>query len=404
MFGYMLRSKSTDSLGGLFGDSSVFAAKGYGAVLFLALVILWLLPSPLQARKKAELPFDTSSTVEFHGSVDSIPEVRFITGNAGYLLALNADLYPTPADVRAETRWIRRHSKDLKLFWAHYGDSALASMATYAGIPWSQREIRIDLVRYLSTWELSSPATIPLGGRRLAGIMVAGPSGAEQILQLLHVLAHQLINQTSRLEYPQINHALMKKTPYHLENIIELLALSVAADILSHDKLLEAINSANYARRHPGFDLFFSDLWEIWTLSADYPLIKYLAEEPFSGSVRFRADSTLAANTIRKSKKQTAHQRDIPPGGQMGIALEQTASGLKVLDADPERLAFAYGISEGDVIRTINGATAKNLREFYGELLSTYETTGAKLRVRRGSDEFTVTILVAPSGFDISTE
>ncbi len=88
----------------------------------------------------------------------------------------------------------------------------------------------------------------------------------------------------------------------------------------------------------------------------------------------------------------------------MGVALEQTATGLKVIDADPERLAFAYGISEGDIIRTINGAPAKNLRDFYSELLSTYETTGAKLRVRRGSEEFTVVIKVAPNGFNASPE
>ncbi len=403
MFGFMQRAKKTYVYGRL--KKSLIPSKyGIGAWLLMGIVVSWLSPSSAEARRRVELPFDTSSTIEFHGNVDSLPHVSFVTGNADYLLALNADLYPTPADLRAETRWVRRHSKNLKLFWAQYGDSALASMATYAGIPWRKNAIRIDLVRYLSAWELPSPATIPIGGRRVAGIMSAGPSGAEQILQLLHLLAHQLISGASRLEYPQINHKLMKKSPYHLENIIELLALSVAADLLNHDKLLAAINSANYASRHPGSDLFFSDLWEIWTLSADYPLTKYLSEEPFSGAVRYRADSTLAANTIRKSVKQTVHQRDIPPGGQLGIALEQTPSGLKVIDSDPERLAFAYGISEGDVIRSINGVSAKNLREFYSELLSTYETTGAKLRVRRGSEEFKVTILVAPNVLDVSTE
>ena len=389
----------------MFGPMSV--KKDIAGMIALGICVFvgfWLLPTDSQARRKTPPPYDTSSTVEFHGAVDSLPTVRFITGDEDYLLALNADLYPTPADLKAETRWVRRHSRSLKKFWQLYGDSALASLSTYAGIPWRQKSIKVYFVRYLSSWEAPDPPTLPLGGRRLAGIVEAGPAGAEQILQLLHLLAHQLLNGASRLEYPQLNHALMKRSPYHRENIVELLALSVAADILNHDKLLETINSPAYARRHPGYDLFFADLWEIWTLSADYPLTKYLAEEPFTGSVRFRADSTLAAHAIKKSKRQAAHQRQIPPGGQMGIALEQTASGLKVIDADPERLAFAYGITEGDIIRTINGAVAKNLREFYSELLSTYETSGAKLRVRRGSEEFTITIKVAPTGLDVSPE
>ncbi len=385
-------------------DSLSKRASQLSALVMLALAGLWLLPTSIQARRKTAPPFDTSSTIEFHGSTDSLPKLSFITGDQEYLLALNADLYPTRADLRAESRWTRRQSKELKLFWELYGDSALASMATYAGISWRQEKIKVYLVRYLSSWELPTPPTLALGGRRLAGIIEAGPTGAERILQLLHLVAHQLINQASRLEYPQLNHALLKHSPYHRENMVELLALSVAADILDIDKLLETINSPAYARRHPGYDLFFADLWEIWTLSADLPLTKYLAEEPFSGSIRFRADSTLAARTIKKSKTQTAHQREIPAGGQIGIALEQTATGLKVIDADPERLAFAYGISEGDIIRTINGVPAKNLRDFYSELLSTYETTGTKLRVRRGSEEFTVIIKVAPTGFELSPE
>lgn len=366
--------------------------------LACAVYALQLHPGAVSAARKAPLPFDTLR-VEFRGSSNSLPRVRFSYGSGDYLYALNADLYPTPGDLKAERRWIKRQAKELDVFWALYGDSVLASLSTYAGTPWKKSPIRIDLVRYLSSWELPTPPTLPLGGRRLVGIIEAGPSGPERLIQLIHLLAHQLLSSASIIEYPQLNHALMRRSPYHRENMVNLLTLSVAADILHYDAFLKTINSATFARRHPGYDLLFADLWGIWTLSETSPLISYLATEAFDGAIRFKADSSLAARDIQREVAQTEAQRGLPSGGQLGLALEKVASGYKVIESDPEKLAFAYGILEGDVIHSVNGFSSKKLREFYRELLSTYEAGGAELRIRRDNDEFTVMIKLAPIGF-----
>lgn len=359
---------------------------------------LHLFPASVSAARKAPLPFDTLN-IEFRGSTDSLPRVRFSYGDGDYLYALNADLYPTPGDLKAERRWIKTQARELTVFWRLYGDSVLASLSTYAGVPWKNSPIQIDLVRYLSAWELPAPPTLPLGGRRLAGIIEAGPSGPERLMQLIHLLAHQLLSSVSRIEYPQLNHALMKRSPYHRENMVNLLALSVAADILHYDAFLKTINSATFARRHLGYDLLFADLWGIWTLSESSPLTGYLATEAFDGAIRFKADSSLAAREIRREVAQTQAQRGLPTGGQLGLALEKVASGYKVVESDPEKLAFAYGILEGDVIHSVNGFSSKRLREFYRELLSTYEAGGAELKIRRDNVEFTVLIRLAPIGF-----
>lgn len=358
-------------------------------------------PSQANAARKAPLAFDTLN-VEFRGPANSLPKVRFSYGASEYLYALNADLYPTSGDLRAEKRWIKRQAKELDVFWALYGDSVLASLSTYAGVPWSgdkRVSIRIELVRYLSAWELPNPPTLPLGGRRRAGIIEAGPSGPERLIQLIHLLAHQLLSQASRLDYPQLNHALMKRSAYHRENMVNLLALSVAADILHYDAFLKTINSATFARRHLGYDLLFADLWGIWTLSRLSPLINYLAAETFDGAIRFKADSLLAARNIRREVSQTQAQRGLPTEGQLGLALEKVASGFKVVESDPEKLAFAYGIFPGDVIHSVNGLSSKKLREFYHELLATYEAGGAELKIWRNNEEFTVLIKLAPIGF-----
>lgn len=363
----------------------------------LALLALCSLGEPVQARRQQPPPYDTSSAIQYQGPTDSLPKVSFIRGSADYLMALNADLYPSAQDLKAESRWIRRQSKELGRFWEQYGDSVLVSLATYAGLPWTVSHIKIHYVRYLSDWELPNPPTMPLGGKRVAGIIEAGPVGAERIVQLIHLLAHQLLSSASRLRYPELNHPLLKRSPYHRENITELLALSVAADILDHERLLATLNSPSYARRRPGYDLFFSDLWGIWTLSATLPLIDYLRQEAFDGLVRYHADSTLEASNYKVEVKLVATQRQLPPGGQFGLALEVVASGLKVTDSDPDRLAFAYGIFEGDIIRSVNGQPARILREFFSELLSTYESAGATLRIRRGSEEFSLIIKLAPA-------
>ncbi|MFQ5606908.1 MAG: PDZ domain-containing protein [Candidatus Zixiibacteriota bacterium] len=374
----------------------MFASNHIRACL-LAPVFLALF-TDADARRKTELPYDTLN-VEFQGATDSLPRVRFSYGDEGFLYALNADLYPTAGDLKAEKRWIKKQAKDLDLFWRFYGDSILASLSTYSGVAWSGGSITVELVRYLSAWELANPPTLPLGGRRRAGIIEAGPSAAERLIQLIHLLAHQLLDRAPRLEYPHLKSALMKRSPYHSENMLNLLALSVAADILHYDAFLETINSPRFARRRPGYELLFSELWGIWTLSQSSPLISHLATEAFDGSVRFRADSSLAAQEIRREVSQIQSHRGLPPGGQLGLALEKVAGGFKVSDADPEKLAFAYGILEGDVIRSVNGLPAKKLREFYRELLNTYEAGGAELRIRRDNNEFTVTIKLAPAGF-----
>lgn len=357
-----------------------------------------LLAGSVSAARKAPLPFDTLN-IEFQGPTDLLPQVRFSYGGSDYLYALNADLYPTSTDLKAERRWIKRQARDLDVFWALYGDSVLASLSTYAGTPWKNTPIRIDLVRYLSAWELPTPPTLPIGGRRLAGIIEAGPSGPERLIQLIHLLAHQLLSSVSRIDYPQLNHALMKRSPFHRENMVNLLTLSVAADILHYDAFLKTINSATFARRHLGYDLLFADLWGIWTLSESSPLTSYLATETFDGAIRFKADSLLAARDIHREVALTEAQRGLPTGGQLGLALEKVASGYKVIESDPEKLAFAYGILEGDVIHSVNGFSSKELREFYRELLSTYEAGGAKLKIRRDNDEFTIFIKLAPIGF-----
>lgn len=349
----------------------------------------------------ADLSFDTTEAAQYLGPRDGLPRVNFIRGDTDYLRALNPDLYTGAADLRRESRWVRRNAADLELFWKFYGDSALSSLSAYAGILWQTAALDIHLVRYAGAWEIANPPTMPLGGRRIAGIIEAAPSGVERIVALLHLLAHQLIANAPRLEYPQLNHPLTKRTPYHRENLCELLALSVAADIIDHDALLEMMNDPEYARRHDGYDLLFTDLWGIWTLSAALPLTDYLSQEPFSGSVRYHADSALAAEQISADITQTLAQRTLPVEGQMGLALEPAPSGLLVTQSDPERLGFAYGIVEGDVIRTINGLRARTLREFYREFLSTYEAAGAELRLRRGGQEYTVTIKLAPEPLEL---
>ncbi|HSG98641.1 MAG TPA: hypothetical protein VLB27_01240 [candidate division Zixibacteria bacterium] len=375
-----------------------FAIK---ASVTAALLFAALAPAPSAARSEPPLPYDTSAAVQYQGSTDGLPQVRFIRGDTDYLLALNPDLYTGAEDLRRESRWVRRNAADLELFWKIYGDSALFSMSAYAGVLWQTAQIDLHLVRYAGAWEITNPPTLPLGGRRIAGIIEAAPTGVERIVALLHLVAHQLIADAPRLEYPQLNHPLARRTPYHRENLCELLALSVAADIIEHDALLEMMNDPEYARRHPGYELLFTDLWGVWTLSAALPLTDYLSQEPFSGSVRFHADSALAAEQISSDIAQTLAQRKLPIEGQMGLALEPAPAGLLVKQADPERLGFAYGIVEGDVIRTINGLRAQSLREFYREFLSTYETAGAELRLRRGGQEYTVTIKLAPEPLEL---
>lgn len=365
-------------------------------ILYL-LTISILVSSPLSARK-IPIPFDTSSTIQFAGDREALPRVSFELGRQDYLSALNPDLYSTRGDSRSESRWVRRRWKPLDRFWRIFGDSVLASLVTYSGMPWSQERITIHVVRYYGEWESISPATIPIGGKRTGAQFEAAPSGAEMYLHLIHAMAHQLIAGVSKTDFPELKSPLTKASPFHLERLVELLALTVAVDIFKSDDFLKMTQSESYSSRRKGSKLFFDDMWGIWILSEQTPLISYLRDEPRRGQMVFRADSALAAQTHKQKTEFVMRQRKLPHGGQMGLALELVSSGLRVIAADPERLAFAYGIFEDDILRSVNGKPARDLREFYREFLSSYESTGANLKIRRGSDEFTIRIKLAPMG------
>lgn len=351
-----------------------------GRILFVAISVLC-------SGAAAQNPYPAPSTTHA-----GIPRVSVIDNAVALQTGLYQDYYRTHS-AEADLRWVRDNDSSLVAFWETSGGLILRLLSQNAGISWVEREFDLYLLRFYPTSGEGDPLVIPLGGTRTGGLTEAPPSGARLQFGLIYQLARRMLAQVDRPEniadLSIASHPLMQPGPYRRDNLAMLLALVTAEQVMGLDSTFDAYQSAYWKHRHPGREIFEEYLLKEWILTPDRPLATWIAREPYGS----RLVTAVRPQRPARAGDGAARQRveGLPLKGRLGFSVGIDERNRLVVDKlDPERLAFASGLHEGDIIRQVDGARVTSQKQLIERIIRGLNGIGATLSIQRDGQPMTV--------------
>lgn len=341
-----------------------------------------------------DLPADTTPTPVYY---EGIPRVNINSRSVSLQQSLFPDYYQTHSALR-DLKWVERNDSSLTRFWAESGRFILHTLSELSGLDWLEGELDLYLVRFYHSGGNGDPLIIPVGGVRKGALTESIPSDIRMKLNLIYHLSHRMLSQAERFEadfnHPISEHPLMQSGPHRRDNLAMLLALVTCEKIIGLDSTFAAYQSAFWKQRHPGREVFEKYLLTNWVLSSARPLTRWILDEPYNSQL---VALTRPPRTVRSkaSDQPMKYIEDLPLKGQFGFSLKIGLTNKRVIHRiDPDRIAFACGLREGDVIRSVDGQRIRNHRDMIGKILTTYKNGGSTLQIVR--DEESMTILLQP--------
>jgi hypothetical protein len=339
----------------------------------------------------------TNDYSPYMGGAIEVPLVTIDDRSVELQRSLYPDYYLTHSS-RSDIRWAAVNDSALTNFWQQNDTLILSTLSELAGMPWAESEFSIYLVRYYPGIGTSEPVIMPLGGIRRGGLVEAAPMDSRMTLNLIFQLSRRMLAQAVQPEHnyyhPIADHPLMQQTPYRRDLLAMLLALVTSQRVIGLDSTYAAYQSAFWQRHFPGREIFEQYLLKEWILSPERPLAQWIIEEP-SSSKLVTVTRTPRRTRSTQETGPTKFIEGLPLKGELGFSVAYDASGRMYVDKiDPERLAYASGLREGDIIRSVNGERVRNQKDLIEKILATLETGGATLQVvREGQSE---TVLIQP--------
>jgi hypothetical protein len=316
--------------------------------------------------------------------------------------SLQASLYPDYYRTRAvadDMNWVRTHDSALVAFWRQYSDTLLNALASLSGIQWRDPAFDLYLVRYFPDEGSPEPLIIPIGGIRTGSLIEAMPSGCRLQFDLIYQLAGRMLAQTLRSDAGAsaavANHPLMQPTPYRRDLLTLLLAYQTSMRVLGTDSTYAAYQSQFWRERMLSRPIFEEYVVRVWTLTPEHPLVEWLANEP-SDSKLIAATATPELSDVGPKKTRRQFIEGLPLKGELGFSVRLNNANRLVVDGiDPTRLAYACGLRQGDIIRSVNSKGVRTQKELMEAVLADLEAAGAVLSVSRGNG--TETVLLRPA-------
>ncbi|HVP06551.1 MAG TPA: PDZ domain-containing protein [Candidatus Acidoferrum sp.] len=306
---------------------------------------------------------------------------------------LYSDYYRVQA-VADDMSWVAAHESNLLAFWQQSSDSVLNILAEISGISWRESAFDIYLVRYFPSIGSPDPLVVPIGGIRQGSLIEAAPPGNQLAFDLIYQLAGRMLLQATRPDASGssavANHPMMQPTPYRRELLTLLLAYETGSRVFGADSMAAIYDSPFWKDRFLGQPIFEELLLHKWTLSAERPLVNWLANEP-SDSKLITSTSVpdLPDNLQRKTKRQFIE--GLPLKGQLGFSVRLNNANRLVVDGiDQSRLAYACGLRKGDIIRQVGGKSVRTQKELIDAVLADLDNVGAVLQVMRNDKNETV--------------
>jgi hypothetical protein len=355
---------------------------------------LFLLLAASPANSQVSKPSDTGSL----SAGRAIPRVLIDSRAAAFQASLYPDYY-TARPVLSDQSWVTQNDSVFTTFWREKGDSILVTLASLSGIDWVDDAIGLYLVRYYPSVGGSDPMVIPLGGIRQGALIEAAPLGCRMQLNIIYQFARRLLGEAGRSDNPDLwpvaGHPLMHPGAYGQDNLAMLLTLATAQRVIGADSTEAAYRSAFWTRRTPGRELFEKYLLSKWMLSETRPLAEWIREEsPESELVNLTLTAQGASQVIPGRKP--VYVEGLPLKGQFGFSVRTDERGQFAVDLiDTTRLAYACGLRQGDVIRSVDGSHVRTHKEIVERLLSGLEAGGATMTILRA--DRTLLLLIQPS-------
>jgi len=342
---------------------------------------------------------DSLPAVEYEG----IPPVNLNTRSVNLQQSLYPDYYQTHSALR-DLRWVERNDSALADFWRESGPFVLYTLAELSGLQWLESEIDLYLVRYYHKEGNGDPAIIPVGGVRKGALTESMPTDIRMQLNVIYQMAHRMLAQAERYDegyqHPIARHPLMQPGVHRRDNLAMLLALVTCERLRGLDSTFAAYQSAFWQQRHPGREVFEKHLLTNWILSADQPLTRWVLDEPRNSQL---VALTRPPRTVRTqdSNKSLEYIEDLPLKGSFGFSLKIDETNKRVIHKiDPDRIAFACGLREGDVIRSVDGQRIRNQRDMVEKVLATYRSGGSTLQIVRDSKSMAILLQPLDLGYD----
>ncbi len=346
----------------------------------IALIILSVAAS-LPGQRVMSLPFTFSG---------QIPEVRLNHGAVELQRALYPDHYAR-FDARADIEWADDHDAALDEFVRVQGDTILHVLSELAGIAWSERVLDFYVVRYFPSLGSPDPLVVPVGGMRRGELIEAAPAGKALKLNVVYQLARRLLDQPVGGSVAGLaNHALMRPGIYRRDNLALLLAITTARHVLGADSAQAAWQSAFWRNHFPGMEVFERYFAGKWELTPEKTLAQWvMAESPSSELV----DATRPPQRNDRPDRPRSFVEGLPLKGELGMAVSIHENGLLQVDKlDSDRAAYAAGLREGDLIRTVDGARVQSHKQLAERVLERYDKGGATLQIIRKGNAQTVVL------------
>ena len=316
----------------------------------------------------------------------------------GDAVGLQASLFPEwyhGHSARTDLAWVRQNDSTFRAFLDSNRETIVATLADYAGIEWVEGEIDLYLVRYYQSAGEGDPLIVPMGGIRKGVLATAMPSGAHQQFNLIYQLARRMLGQFDRMsasrKHPAAGHPLVQAGPFRRDNLAMLLALVTSQQVIGFDSTFMAYNSGFWQNNHPGREIFEQYLLKDWILTPDRPLTEWLMAEPYNSTL---VQATRPPRRRRPSSAtERVHIQGLPIRGELGFSTRIDERNRLVIDKiDPTRLAYASGLQEGDIIRSVDGARVRNQKELVEKILAGLEGYGATLDISRENTPMTVVL------------
>jgi hypothetical protein len=321
--------------------------------------------------------------------IDStLPIVRFTSSNYYLIKAFYPDYNPGRSEIGQENMMTNSKAAPLLAMWGILGDSILTTIRDLSGIRWVEPGIKVHLLKYFPVSLLYDPAVLPMEGIKEGSAIIAAPSGQHQLLKLIQMLCGRNLLQT---EYPQLmqpeiaRHPLMEPGPFRLDVMVMTLAVACAEKFIPADTLKVIFASDEWRRYNPGWEIYRTDFRLQWKLSADRPLVTYLAEvAPNSPLIEITAPLEVDTGTATATEEKSSA---VGGGGRLGLTVSKDPYGLlKVVSIDSTKLAFNGGLRIGDKIRTVNGERVSNARQFTDKMIEGLGATGVFLVIVRNGE------------------
>ncbi len=339
----------------------------------------------------------------YTGYADALPSVNLNSRSVAYQQSLYPDYYASHSALR-DLRWVARNDSLLVEFFKQNDTLILQTLSDLSGLTWQEESFDIYLLRYYPTAGNPDPLTIPIGGIRRGHLTEASPDGARLRLDLIYQMARRMLAQCVSPEndyyHPVADHPLMQQGVYRRENLAMLLALVTAEQVIGLDSTYIAYQSSFWKQRHPGREVFEQYLLNDWILNAERPLVQWVMEEPY-GSTLVSITRPPRKSRTTSSGRALEYIEGLPLKGQLGFSITVDAANKLLVDKiDLERVAFACGLRESDIIRQVNGVRVRSHRDMIEKILETFNDGGATLQIVREKENTTVLLQPIDLGYD----